>query len=349
LNNQEVEAALDLPACLRACEQAYLELAGSRAVNRPTSQCYLPHRLANASYSLKSVEGGVMALGVMALRITSDVLCEEEIGGARRLNKLPLAGAGRYVGLVLLFSTDTGDLLAIMPDGHLQQMRVGVTSALAARRLAREDSTRLALIGSGGQARAHLRALAAVRPVRTVRVFSPNPEHRTAFARTMSAETGLEVQPVDSVADAVADADVICTATNSSRVLIDAGHLARGVHYNAIREFEHDENVFSHSDIVAIHTRYGGAWHFLPDGQQEDLPGLRREKTRDWSRYPEIADLLSGRVAGRTRPDQITFFLNNIGTGVQFAALGYAAWQGALRAGAGRSLPDELFLQDIKP
>jgi ornithine cyclodeaminase/alanine dehydrogenase-like protein (mu-crystallin family) len=348
LNNRDVEAALDLRECLRACEQAYLELAHSRAVNRPTSQCYLPHRLDGATYSFKSVEGGVKNLGVLALRITSDILREEDVNGARRLNKLPLAN-GQYVGLVQLFSIETGELLAIMPDGFLQQVRVGVTSALAAQCLARSDSHVLGLIGSGGQARAHLRALAAVRPLRVARVFSPSEEHRTEFARTMKIECGIDVRAVESVRDAVEGADLVCTATNSSRALISAEHLQPGMHYNAIREFEVDESVFGRSDVVAIHTRYGGAYHHLPDGQREDLPGVRREKTRDWARYPEIADLLSGRAAARTRNDQITFFLNNIGTGVQFAALGYTAWQGARRAGLGHEIPAEWFLQDIKP
>ena len=348
LNNDDVRQALSLEECLSACESAYRDLAGGQAVNRPTTQTYLPHALSRASYCFKSVEGGVLSLGVMALRISSDIVREEEMSGTLRLNKVPLA-AGKYVGLIQLYSTETGELLGIMPDGLVQQMRVGVTSALGVRYLAREDATTLALIGTGDQARAHLGALLAVRPFSEVRVFSPNPEHRAEFVRTMQEGCKAAIRPVATVGEAVAGCDVICTATNASRPIITGDLLEPGVHYNAIREFEHDEAVFEKSDIVVIHTRFGGAFHHMPPGQTKDMPGLRREKPRDWSRYPEIGELLSGQVPGRSSDRQITFFLNNIGTGVQFAAVGYSVLQGCRKLGLGHEVPTDWFLQDVKP
>ena len=79
------------------------------------------------------------------------------------------------------------------------------------------------------------------------------------------------------------------------------------------------------------------------------MPGLRREKPRDWSAYPEICEVLAGTVPGRTSDQQVTLFLNNVGTGVQFAAIGYAAFEAASEKGLGCRVPDEWFLQDIKP
>ena len=73
LNNDDIQKALDVRECLAACEDAYLELAASRAVNRPTTQSYLPHRLPRSTYSFKSVEGGIAKFGVLALRITSAI------------------------------------------------------------------------------------------------------------------------------------------------------------------------------------------------------------------------------------------------------------------------------------
>lgn len=346
LNNDDVQRALDLDECLDACAVAYRELVEGRAVNRPTSQTYLPHSLPRGTYSFKSVEGGIRAFGIMALRITSDIVREEEMSGTLRLNKVPLAD-GKFCGLVQMYSTETGELLAIMPDGIIQQARVAITSALGMRYMAREDSRTLALIGTGDQARAHIRALVAARPIETVKVFSPNAEHRATFVRDVRGEV-RDVRAVDSVEACVEGADVICTATNASRAIISARHLAPGVHYNAIREFELDESVFQKADIVAIHTRFGGAQHYLPAGV-DHLPGVRREKPRDWSRYPEIGDLIAGRAPGRTSPQQITFFLNNIGTGVQFAAVGHAVLERARALGLGHQVPGEWFLQDVKP
>jgi ornithine cyclodeaminase/alanine dehydrogenase-like protein (mu-crystallin family) len=291
----------------------------------------------------------VEKFGVLALRITSDIVKEVNTNGRVHFEKLPLAGGGHFLGLVQLFSIETGELLAIMPDGIIQQYRVAITSALAAKLLCRENATVLGLIGSGGQARQHLRLLSSVRPIEKVKVFSPTPDHREKLAGEMTEEIGISVAPVNSVEEAVRGCDLICTATNSSRPMITGTMLYPGVHLNAIREFEVDETVFEKSDFIAIHTQYGGIHHYLPPGLKEDLPGIRREKPRDWSRYPDMGDLITGKTSGRTNESQVTFFLNNVGTGLQFAVMGHCVHESAKKKGLGREIPTEWFLQDVKP
>src|SRR5918996_2698876 len=264
LDNDAIKKALNVNECLDVMEESYRELAASRAVNRPTCHSYLPHSLPHSTYSFKSVDGGIGKYGVLALRVTSDIVQEKHVDNSVRLEKLPLAGKGMFLGLVQLFSIENGELLAIMPDGFIQQTRVGVTSALGAKALARPNSETLAIIGSGGQARAHYRFLTAVNPIRRVKVFSPNPEHRKAFAAEMEEETGVPAEVVDSAEAAIKDSDVICSATNSSRPVLKADWLQPGMHYNSIREFEMDEAALEKSNVVAIHTRFGGIQHFQP-------------------------------------------------------------------------------------
>jgi ornithine cyclodeaminase/alanine dehydrogenase-like protein (mu-crystallin family) len=330
-------------------EESYREQAASRAVNRPTAHSYLPHSLANSTYSFKSVDGGVGKYGVLALRVTSDVVQEQVVHGVVRLEKIPLAGKGLFVGLVQLYSSETGELLAIMPDGLIQQTRVGVTSALGMKVMARKNSQTLGLIGSGGQAKAHYRYMTAVMPIKKVKVFSPNAEHRKTFVAEMEQETGIAGEPVGSPEEAVRGCDVICSATNSSRPVVKIDWLEAGMHYNSIREFETDLEVLNKCDPIAIHTQFGGIMHYQPPGIIEDMPGVRREKPRDWTKYPEICDLIANKVAGRTNDQQISFFLNNVGTGVQFAAMGYCAYKAAKENGLGHEIPSEWFMQDIKP
>ncbi len=348
LDNDDVRAAIDLDECLEALATAYRDLPEGRSVHRPTSHVYTHHSMADASYSFKSVEGAVERFGTLALRITSDVVREETHDGAVRMEKLPLAGNGLFLGLVQLFSLETGELLGIMPDGVIQQTRVAITSALGARALCRPEAGTLGLIGTGGQARAHFRLLTHVLPIRTVKVYSPRPEHRESFAREMDGAGGIVVEPTGSVAAAVAGCDIVCTATSTSTPIMSGDLLEPGVHYNAIREFELDDSVFARADITGIHTRMGGIRHHLPPGT-DSLPGVRREKPRDWTVYPEISDFLSGRAPGRTGAHQTTFFLNNIGTGVQFAAMGHCILRAAGKMGLGREVASDWFLQDIKP
>ena len=133
LNNEEIRRALDVKECLKVMEEAYREQAASRAVNRPTSHSYLAHSLPQATYSFKSVDGGVNKFGVLALRITSDIVQEKKVGDMVRLEKLPLAAEGKFLGLVQLFSVETGELLAIMPDGLSPPTPGGATRAPGAQ------------------------------------------------------------------------------------------------------------------------------------------------------------------------------------------------------------------------
>jgi hypothetical protein len=105
--------------------------------------------------------------------------------------------------------------------------------------------------------------------------------------------------------------------------------LKPGMHYNSIREFETDLTVLEKCDSIAIHTNFGGILHFQPPGITDDMPGVRREKPRDWSQYPEICELIAGKVASRTNDQQISFSLNNVGTGAAVCRHGLRVYKAA--------------------
>ena len=170
-----------------------------------------------------------------------------------------------------------------------------------------------------------------MRPIKRVKIFSSNPEHRKAFAKEMERETEIPTHAVESAESAVIDCDIVCTTTNSSRPVVKADWLKPGMHYNAIREIEMDEAAWAQSDVVAIHTQFRGIQHYQPPGIVEVLPGVRREKPRDWRRYPEICDLIAGKAAGRTSDKQITLFLNNVGTGGSICCHGLLRLSGRKR------------------
>src|SRR5215218_658596 len=116
LTNDDVEQVLDMRGAMAALEPLYCELVDGRAVLRPQTQTYLHGSLPGSSYCLKTVEGGSETLGVIALRVTSQMFRAEMAGGVERRVQVPTAPGGRYMGLVLLLSAAHGGLLAIMPD-----------------------------------------------------------------------------------------------------------------------------------------------------------------------------------------------------------------------------------------
>lgn len=348
LTNDDVARVLDMRAALDALEPAYRDLAEGHAVLRRQSQTYLPGPLPASSYCLKTVEGGSEALEVMAIRMTSDVLRGREVSGTVRREKVAAAPGNRYLGLVLLFSLSTGELLAILPDGFIQRVRVGASSALAADRLARPGRARLGLVGAGHQAEAQVRALAAVRDLERVRVYSPTPDRRVDFARRMREELGVPVEAVGSSREAVEGADVVACATNSGDPVLESGWLEPGMHVGFIREFEADDATLQRADVLVVHTQQQDIDHYTPEGR-EDLAQLQRGRGYPWGGCPQLSDLVAGRIAGRSDPSQLTIFMNNFGIGIQFAALGALVWRSAAAQGLGRELPTEWFLEDLQP
>ncbi|HVO96354.1 MAG TPA: hypothetical protein VMT22_26080, partial [Terriglobales bacterium] len=215
LTNEEIESVFTLDECFGVLEPALLDLGSGRAVSMPRQDLLVPGPLPDSYHGLKTSCAALPRAGITTLRVTSDVLTWPSIAGKQRRVKVPLAGGSKYVGLVLLFSTATGELLAIFPDGLMQAIRVGVTNALSAKYLARKNSSVMALYGSGWQAGPALLAMCKVLPIREVRVFSPTEEHRTVFARKMSEDIDVRVHPASSPKVAAQGADIVALATNA--------------------------------------------------------------------------------------------------------------------------------------
>ena len=140
LSNADIDSVLSMKDCIDVLEDAYRELAHGRGVSRTRSDSFSETTRPDALYSLKSMDGIVPKLGVGAVRINSDIITWPKEGGNERRVKVPSAPNGRYVGLVLLFSSETGEPLAIFPDGVMQRMRVGAANGLGVKYLARQDA-----------------------------------------------------------------------------------------------------------------------------------------------------------------------------------------------------------------
>src|SRR5215831_9739044 len=255
LNNEEVGVLLSMENCLRLLESAYQEQAQGTAVNRPRSDLYLPATTNNGVYCFKTMEGALTRQKVVALRLNSDVIKWEEKGGRIIKDKVPAAPGNKWVGLVLLFSAETGEPLAIFPDGVIQGIRVAASSALAGRFLAREDSAILGILGSGWQARAHAQAMCAVRDIKKIQVHSPTKSNREKFAAEVEKELGVAVEPVESGEFVANRADILVAATNSVSRVVQPEWLRPGMHVTCVKITELGDEVFKKVDRLVIHTR----------------------------------------------------------------------------------------------
>jgi ornithine cyclodeaminase/alanine dehydrogenase-like protein (mu-crystallin family) len=353
LSNDDAGKLITMPECIAVLEEAYVELAEGRGVSRTRSDCFAPTSREDAIYSLKSMDGVSPKLGVGAVRINSDILTWPKRGNTIRREKVPAAPGNRYVGLVLLFSTENGEPLAIFPDGVLQRMRVGAANGLGAKYLARTDARNIGILGSGWQAGAQLMAVCAVRPIETIRCFSPNAANCEAFARQMSTVLGVAVTPVTAPEDAISGADIVMCATNTLDPIFFEHWIEPGMHVSSIKRPELEANAVKRADRVVIHVNEAKPIHAasrdLAIAETADGHGWSAAGEIDFGKLPTLPDLILGRAPGRTSAREVTCFINNIGLGYQFAAAGALLYRKAKESGAGHDLPTDWFTEDVHP
>lgn len=353
LSNEEIEKLITMEECISALEEMYRDMAEGKALNSPRIDNLAPCGYEGAYYGFKHMGGAWPRRNIQALRINSDIITHPVLDGVPRRVKIPLAG-GRWVGLVMLFSTETGELLAIFPDGVAQRMRVGAANGLAAKHLARPGAARVGLIGSGWQAGAQLMAITAVRPVAEVRVYSQRRESREAFAREAAERHGIPVRAVDSPEECCREVDIIMSATSSMSPIINPEWIEKGVHVSCIKTQEVDAAILARCHRVAVHTKHQAK---QVDNIMPGTPNIAGEHTAGWWNSPEtrweeftdLPDLVAGKTPGRRDPGEVTCFVNNIGLGLQFAALGAVILEKALKSGAGHDLPGQWFTESVHP
>jgi ornithine cyclodeaminase/alanine dehydrogenase-like protein (mu-crystallin family) len=271
-----------------------------------------------------------------------------------RREKLPMLPGARWMGIILLFSSANGELLAIMNDGVLQRFRVGGANGVSTKYLARQDAESVGLIGSGWQAGTQVMAVCEARRIKSIKVFSPTKANREKFAKETSQAIGIDIAPVNSYEEAVKDVDIIITSTNSRSPFLGKWALSEGMHISSMQRDEFDDEALKTCQPLVLHTHTtennvtsAALAHFeRADFKLRDHP---TERGIDWQALPTLPDLLCGRIRGRENDRQITGFVNNIGMGAQFAAVGKIVYDAARAKGAGREVPLDWFTQDVHP
>lgn len=360
LSNEDVEQILAMKDCVEVVEDAFIELGHGRAINTIREDVLLPCSFnPEATYYPKSFQGGVPKLGVYAVRINSDLLTYPKVEGQERMVRIPIPQhPGKFCALVLLFSTDTCEPLAIVHSGFMQRMRVGATGGIGAKYLAREDAQTVGLIGSSWQAGAQLMALCEVRKITAIKVYSTNQQRREQFAKTMAETLGVEVKAVDSARECVEGVDIVDLATSSREPVISGSWLEKGMHVHSIQPLEIGSDTYERADVVVTNSRpWGKGDETYPYIATYIMKGLSRERANfpsvthlplRWEDLPGLPEVMLGAVPGRTNGEQITLHLNNVGLGIQFAAVGAKIYELARGKGVGKEIPTEWLLQTVQ-
>jgi alanine dehydrogenase len=286
LSETDVKSILTMPLALEGVENSFHRLADGSALLHPRARLHLPGK----SF-LHYMAAADSVSGYMGLKIYTSAK-----GGLRFL--------------VLLFSVDSGELLAQIEADYVGQMRTGAASGYATGLLARENAKAVGLIGTGLQARTQLEAISLVRKIERINVFGRDQQRREKFAADLSAKLSIPVTAVTSAEQAVRDHDIVVTATTSSNPVVEGRWLSPGTHLNAIganfpQKRELDAETIRRCDVIVADSREQSK---LESG---DLLQMYADDRRRWSAVIDLAEIAAGKTPGRVNDNQITLFKSN--------------------------------------
>ncbi len=235
-----------------------------------------------------------------------------------------------------LFDSESGEPLAILDGAYLNPFKTGAVGAVGVDALARKDASTVGLIGSGAQARGQLRAVAEVRDLDFVRVYSTTRENREEFVSEMDAVLDCEVGAVESSSDAVSDAEIVVTATNSSEPVFDGDLLEPGTHVTAMGQYDTEKHDLDSTTVSR--AKYVLDLRERMSLDAGSLMAAFDEGAIDGDHlHGELGEVLAGVVPGREREEEITVF-DSGGTGIETVAAASMLYECAREAGRGTEI-----------
>jgi len=284
ISEKQVREALPMAAAIDLVEDVFRRLDDGRGVNHPRRRVTLDNGAWLHYMAAGDNEAGYLAAKVYATR--------------------PRVGA-RFV--VLLFDAETTELLATIDANALGQIRTGAATGVATRYMARKDASRLGMIGCGFQAETQLEAVAVVRDLERVLVYSRSAERRESFAAKMSQRLGVSVEAAGTSEVVVSQSDIVVTITTARQPLFAAGQVQPGCHINGAGS-NHPKRIEIGADTIALAAVI--ATDSIEQARMEagDLINAHDEDALDWARVIELSSIVAGKTPGRDSDADVTVF-----------------------------------------
>lgn len=312
LSEEDVRVVLDMPTALEAVEESFRRQASGDDWSHPRRRLELPnHTYLNYMAAADRVDGWMGAKLYSVAR-----------------------GSARF--LIVLYRAGTGELAALIEADLLGQMRTGAATGVATQYMSRPDSQLVGILGTGVQARTQLEAVSNIRTLKRARAFGRDPLRRADFCRDMSQSLGFPVTPATTAEEAVREADIVITATRSAKPVLFGEWLSAGMHVNAVganmaEKRELDSEAVNRAGIIAADS--------IEQAKIEsgDLIHAFEGNTSRWDNVCELAEIVAGKLPGRTNPADITLFKSN-GIATWDIAVAARVFERAEKQGVGRKI-----------
>lgn len=324
LNARDVEQLLPMTECIRVMRDALAALARGEAL--------VPLR------TIMRVPGVSGFLGLMPGYVAPHERQEGALG-MKAVSVFPgnaKRGIDTHQGAVLLFEADTGRLSALMDGAAITAIRTAAVSGVATDLLARSDASEVAILGAGVQARTHVEAIAAVRPLRRVRIWSRNRERAATLASELRPRFTFFIDAPLGAEAAVRDADIVTTVTASPEPVFQRGWLKPGVHINAVGSSIPTSREIDTATMVAARLFVDRRESALAEAGDLLIP-MKEGAVKADHIQAELGDVIIGKHPGRRSPGELTLF-KSLGLAVEDVASAAYIVRRARETGAGQTV-----------
>lgn len=320
LSETQVKSLIDIDELIATLENAHIQYSTGHAV--------MPVRLV---VPLPQIQG----------RMTSmpGFLSEDKALGMKVVTYFqnnPQRGLPAILATIMLFSAETGKLIATMDGGYITAIRTACASAMATKALANRQTPVLGILGAGVQARAHTLALARVRPIQRIKIYSPSRASAAAVKKDLEAAVRISIDVMSSAEEAVRDADLVVTATTAQQPVIRSDWLKPGAHINAVGSHRPDTREIDGATLVRSKIVVDSREAIM--AECGDILLALKERAIDESRiHAEIGEVLAGARDGRGDAAEVTLY-KSVGIAIQDVATADLVRRKALERGVGTNV-----------
>lgn len=320
LSEKEVQSLAAVEELIPVLERAHIQYSTGKAV--------MPVRLV---VPLPQIEG----------RITSmpGYLNEDKALGMKVVTFFPnnpKQNLPQILATVMLFSADTGKMIAAMDGNYITAVRTACVSAMATKALANPESRVLGVLGAGVQARAHVRALTQIRKISEIKIYDIFEASARQLQESLEKEIGVRITVVKSAREAVLGADLLVTVTTAKEPIVRAEWLKPGMHINAVGSHRPDLREIDGATLAAAKIVVDSREAIMAECG-DILLAIQEKAITANSVHTEIGEILAGKKPGRTSADEITLY-KAVGIAIQDVATAHLVYRKALERNVGTNI-----------
>ena len=320
LSEKQVQSLIDIDELITALEQAHIQYSTGKAV--------MPVRLV---VPLPQIQG----------RITSmpGYLNEDKALGMKVVTYFqdnPKQNLPAILATIMLFSSESGKMIAAMDGSYITAIRTACASALATRILANPNTSVLGILGAGVQARAHIQALTRVRQLGHIKLYSPSGMSALRIKTDLEKPGGISIEVVDSAQAAVRDSDLLVTVTTAKEPIVQVEWLKPGVHINAVGSHRPDLREIDGATLKRAKVVVDSREAIMAECG-DILLALNEQSIDAGDIHGEVGEVLAGTKPGRINPGEITLY-KSVGIAIQDVATAQMVYRKALAQNVGTTV-----------